>query len=478
MATTVVVDLDGTLVRTDLLVEGLISALIKYPHLIFFLPFWLLKGKPFFKERVASYADLDPNLLPYQPDVLDLIRSRINAGDRVILATAAQKTIAQLVASYLGCFDVVLATTSCTNLSGMEKLHAIQRALHDASFDYVGNSKDDVEIWAAADEVIVVEPSRGVVTSVRRRLKRDPDYIIGVSAHRWLAFVRALRPHQWLKNLLVFVALIAAHEWHDLSAWRDVLLLFVAFSITASSIYIFNDLLDLKADRRHPRKRLRPFAAGDVPLMYGVVASPLLVGIGLAIAMAISLDTLLFLLSYASASMAYGIYFKRLVVLDVMILAGLYTVRVIAGAVAIDVELSFWLLAFSMFVFLSLAVMKRAAELDLMARSERAGSLGRDYRVVDIETVRALGIASGGLSVLVLAMYINTPEVKELYATVQPLWVLCVLLLYWLGRLWVKTDRGEMHDDPIVFALKDWNSRFVAAVCAMCILVATTGLPL
>lgn len=467
-----VVDLDGSLIKSDLLFEGIVMILKRNPLLVFMFPLWLVRGKAYLKEQVACRAISDISLLPYNAEVLALIDQLSKDGVRVILGTAAHSIAAHRVAAHLGKFDSILATGSDGNLAGERKLKAILHEVGDGTFGYVGNARPDLKIWARSSDAYVVDPSPGVLTGLRR-LGKEPVQLFKTKKPYFESLLKALRIHQWLKNVLVFVPIIAGHRLTDWQAWYCGLEMFLAYGLTASSIYLVNDLLDLDADRRHPRKRNRPFAAGDLPILHGLLIAPLLLISGVALAFVINLSAGLMLLAYALVSTSYTFLLKRFVVIDVITLAGLYTLRILAGAAATHIVPSFWLLAFSVFLFLSLATMKRVAELQVLAAVGTPSAAGRDYLVQDLPAIRSLGVTSGYLSVLVLAFYMNTPEIAPYYPTPQALWAICIVLLYWLGRLWVKTDRGEMHDDPVVYALTDWNSRILGGVCLVFVLVST-----
>jgi 4-hydroxybenzoate polyprenyltransferase len=268
------------------------------------------------------------------------------------------------------------------------------------------------------------------------------------------AYLRALRPHQWLKNALVFLPMLAAHQFTN-EKFGQSFLAFIAFSLVASSVYLLNDLVDLSADRRHPRKRNRPFASGAVPIAHGTWLVPLVLLSGLAVALPLGVTFVIVILSYYAATMAYSFYFKRHLIIDICVLAGLYTLRIVAGGVATSITLSVWLLAFSIFLFFAIAAVKRQAELVEGITSGEVTSAGRGYRVDDLPLVANMAIASGYLSVLVLALYVNSPSVQKLYSQPYALWGICLVLLYWISRMIMVTHRGGMHDDPIVYALND-----------------------
>lgn len=459
------VDLDGTLLRSDLLLESTLALLARRPWLAFALPWWLLRGKAHLKQAIARRASVDPATLPYDPRVLEALEAAGREGRRRVLCTASDRALAAPVAAHLGCFEEVLASDGTTNLGGRAKARALVERFGERGFDYAGNAPVDLAVWARARRALVVNAGRGLARRAAGACEVEahwPAEAAGPSA--WF---RALRLHQWLKNLLVFVPLLASHRVLEPSALLAAGLAFVAFGLCASGVYLLNDLLDLEADRQHPRKRLRPFAAGRLPLLHGIALAPALALAGLALAWWVSPPFAAVLASYYALTLAYSLRLKRAPMLDVLVLAALYTVRIIGGAVAIASALSFWLLAFSMFIFLSLAMLKRYTELAAMAGDGRTRAAGRGYTTDDLPLVQSLGGAAGYLAVLVLALYINSPESQVLYARPEVLWLLCPLLLFWIGRSWLVAHRGGMHDDPVVFAATDRVSQGVAALCGL-----------
>jgi len=464
------VDLDGTLIKTDLLHESLLGLLKSNPILVLFLPVWLWRGRAYLKRMIAERVSLDIDTLPYSESFLEFLKNEAAAGRRLVLATASDASYARQVAEKLGIFAATIASDGINNLSGVRKLRAIEVDAAGRPFVYAGNALKDVPIWAKAEGAILVNPNRGVAKAVSTKATVVRTFQDNISLLP--SYVAALRPHQWAKNLLLFVALLVSHRFADQEALIRVLLGIAAFSICASSVYILNDLLDLAADRRHPRKKARPFAAGDLPVMQGIIANLILTVIGIALATVLSLEFLGVLLLYLAITLAYSFRLKHYVLIDVMILATLFTLRVIAGAVAIGIYPSFWLLAFCIFLFTNLALVKRCSELMTIDEQGDRVAHGRDYQVSDMAPLTAMGIASAYLSVLVIALYINSEEVRMLYSRPETLWLLCPVLLYWVSRLWLKTSRGEMHDDPLVFAFKDRGTRYIATVAAIVLVIA------
>lgn len=463
------VDLDGTLIHSDLTVESILALLRRNPLYLFLIPLWLFGGWARCKREVARRVRLDVALLPYDDRVVDWVRGQAGVCPRV-LCTASDQIFADAVAAHLGCFEEALGSDGVRNLGGRGKAAVLCERFGDRGFDYAGNAQVDLHVWRRARQVVVVNAPAGLAGRVRSELEVAREFPRARAG--WRTWLAALRPHQWLKNVLVFVPVLAAHAVFEDAAAVHALLAFVAFSLCASAAYVFNDLLDLDADRRHPRKRRRPFASGALPLRGGLLASVLCGLAAFALASALSAGFVGMLLVYAVLTLAYSLVLKRIAMLDVVTLAGLYTLRMLGGAVAVPVPASSWLLAFSMFLFLSLAMVKRHAELRTLAASGASALAGRGYVADDLPLVRSLGTASGYLSVLVFALYINSAASLALYARPAVLWLLAPLLLYWISRVWLLAGRGAMHDDPVVFALTDRVSLVVLALFALVVWMA------
>ena len=457
------VDLDGTLVRSDLLIESLFALLRRNPLYLFRMLWWLRGGKARFKAEIARRVAPDATLLPYDGPFLDYLRAQHRSGRRLVLVTASDRRHARMVADRLGLFEQVMASDGSVNLSGPRKARRLVDAFGEGGFDYAANAAVDLEIWRHARRALLVNPAPGVADRARRLATVERTF----DRHpRGLApWLRAMRPHQWAKNLLLFVPLLMAHRLTEPGLLLQVVIAFAAFSLCASSVYLLNDLFDLEADRRHPRKRRRPFAAGDLPIQGGMLLAPALLLAALLLSLLLPWRFTGVLAIYYLFTLAYSLRLKQSPLVDVIVLAGLYTLRIIAGAEAVALESSFWLLAFSMFMFFSLAQVKRYSELrDLDDDGREAVEAARGYRPVDLEGLAQSGVVSGYLSVLVLALYINSPRVEGLYRHPKLIWLLCPLMLYWIGRVWMLARRGEMHDDPLLFALTDRRSWAVAAL--------------
>lgn len=459
-----IVDLNGTLLKSDFLIEQIFAFLKRNPLRLFSILAWLVRGRCYLKAGLAGAVDLDVSRLPYDQTVLAWLREQRLECTSVILATATHERQAQRIREHLGLFDDVMATNSERNLSSTRKRDALIERFGRGGFDYVGNSAADLPVWAAAHDAYLVNPEPGVERRARReaRVRR-----VTRTNRSWAgSLMRALRPHQWLKNLLVLVPAAAAHASPDGQLLVQAVSAFAAFSLCSSSVYVLNDLVDLEDDRAHARKQYRPIAAGDLPLVHAVYLVPVLLLSSVLIAVAFL--PLLFvgvLAIYYGLTLSYSFGLKRVMLVDAFTLAVLYTARIIAGATAFSLDLTFWILAFSMFIFLSLALLKRYTELmDLRFAQAGSGAPGRGYQDGDLEILASLGTASGFLAVLVVALYIEEAGTRTLYSTPQLIWLACPILLYWISRVWLKAHRGEMHDDPVIFAVKDRVSQITGAL--------------
>jgi 4-hydroxybenzoate polyprenyltransferase/phosphoserine phosphatase len=462
----IVVDLDGTLTPSDTLVEQLIALTHRHPDELPALAVRAVRGRAGLKAYVASRARWSADRLPYCQPLIDYLHEQRARGRKIILATGADRAVADAVATRLGLFDAVLASDGARNLKGQAKLDGI-RQLVGNDFVYAGDSAADLPIWAAARAAILVAAPTRVAQRVRATVAVEREFArprVGVGV--WL---RALRVHQWLKNLLLFVPLLTAFSFSDARNLIALTLAFIAFSLAASATYIVNDLWDLASDRAHLRKRLRPLASGELSIPLGGAAAAAALATALLVAAALSGRFLLVLLLYLAVSSAYSWKLKEYVIVDVLVLALLYTLRIIAGAVVVGVDVSSWLLAFSVFLFFSLALLKRCSELVSLERAGSTATRGRDYRAADLAVLWPLGAGSGLCAVVVFGLFISAPETQARYAGPQLLWLVAVGLIYWLCRLWIKSARGEMHEDPVVYAVRDFGSR----VTLLAMIVAT-----
>lgn len=464
------VDLDGTLIFSDTLLESALLLLKRNPFNVFLFALWLLRGRAVLKAEIASRVVLNPAALPYHREFVSWLETERAGGRSLWLCTAANVKLAEAVAGHLGLFDGVIASDGQTNLAGDSKAARLVERFGERGFDYCGNERRDLKVWRHANGAIVANAG----PALEREAATGAPVLQSFPAHgsTLRAVFRAIRPHQWAKNALIFVPLLAAHRAGNAQSLVDVVLATIAFCLCASSVYVLNDLLDLEADRAHPRKSKRPFAAGTLSIGAGLALVPVLLGTSILIAAFLPARFQLVFATYYVVTVAYSFSLKGRVIVDAMTLAGLYTLRIIAGAAAATVPLSFWLLLFSVFLFLSLAFVKRFAELDSLRRQQRLRAAGRGYHVEDLPVLQSLGTSAGYLSVLVLALYINSPAIEGLYRQPKLIWLLCVLMLYWISRVWMKAQRGEMHDDPVVFALKDRNSLIVGILAVATVALA------
>lgn len=447
-----VVDLDNTLLHTDLLAEILPGYLVRNPFDLPRVIGWLLAGRARLKDELAARYEIDPATLPYNDAVLDWLRGEYADGREIWLVSASHQKFVDAIASHLGLFRGAIGSDAARNLKGERKRAALVERFGTRGFDYAGDSPADLAVWRDARAAIVVGGSGAFVervaalTTVDRELPAPRG---GADAWR-----HTFRPQQWVKNGLLLVPLLTAHAWGEPGAIQAALLAFLAFCFTASAIYVFNDLGDLADDRAHPVKRKRPLASGLLPVPQALTGALALFGLAVIFAFLLPPAFGGWLATYAVTTTAYSAWLKRRPIVDVMCLAGLYTVRLLAGAAAIAVEASFWLLAFSMFLFLSLALIKRFSEL------QRQASLGhtrtsRNYETGDLPVILSAGLASGMSAVLVLALYIQSAHVLQFYSHPERIWIACPVLLYWVLRTWFQANRGRVEEDPVAWAAKD-----------------------
>nr|WP_032834797.1 UbiA family prenyltransferase [Pseudomonas sp. GM50] len=467
-----VIDLDGTLLRSDLLLETGLS-FVRHNPLCLFQPLtWLVNSKATLKEKLAEATNIDVSVLPYDETVIEFIQTEKRNGRVIVLATASHHSLAERIAQHLNLFDHILASDSTCNLSSHHKRDLLVEHYGEKGFDYAGNSHDDVVVWASARDAYVVNPERGVER--KARASGNVKKLINTNPFLPRDWVKALRLHQWMKNILIFVPLMAAHKlFSPLLLWQGVIAFFL-FGLCASSVYILNDLLDLADDRHHKSKRNRPFAAGRLSIRTGIFAFPILLVISFTGAVfTLPWEFVGVLAAYYILTLAYSLFLKRQMAIDVIVLALLYTIRIIAGAAAFSLALTFWMLAFSMFMFLSLALVKRYAELQEARKKGRLEKTrGRGYYPSDLEMISSLGASSGYLAVMVLALYIHDQATGELYSHPQIIWLACPLLLFWITRVWMLTHRGEMHDDPVVYAIRDRASLIVGSLFCLVFWIA------
>ena len=465
-----VVDLDETLVQTDLLIESLFAFLSANPLRVASTPGLLSSmGRARLKAEIARETPIDVARLPYNSHVLSLISEARASGRRVYLASASNERYVEAVANHLGVFDGWFASSADENLKSSTKAARLTEIFGERGFDYVGNEGADLAVWSVAKHCIAVSPSPAVKAALMR-IDANAS-ILNLSAGGLRAWLKLLRIHQWAKNALVFVPAFAAHRF-DASSVVQAFIAAASFSLAASSIYILNDLVDLDADRGHRSKRLRPLASGTVSIRKALVACPLLLLLAFALGLLLPSSFLAVLAAYLALTTAYTFYLKSMTMVDIVTLASLYTLRVLAGAAAVAAVPSEWILAFSMFIFTSLALMKRYVELTARLDAALPDPTNRDYRKSDLATLAALAAASGFNAVTVFALYIYSEKVHTLYRHPEALWLICPILLYWVGRALILADRRLMDDDPIMFALKDRVSLLSFALIAAIMVAA------
>jgi 4-hydroxybenzoate polyprenyltransferase/phosphoserine phosphatase len=464
------VDLDGTLVKSDTLVDSLLLLLRIRPALLLALPSRLLRGRAAFKAFVTESISLDVVHLPYNRKVLQFLQEQRKDGREIYLATGANVMLARRIAAHLGIFKGVLGSDGATNLTGARKLDGLRSSLGPGGFDYIGNGSPDLPLLTHATQPMVANPS--LVLRLRLRARGiHPARDFSDHSHSVKSAFRAMRPHQWAKNLLIFLPLLLAHDFaviHILTA----VLAFCCFSLTASATYIVNDLLDIENDRRHLQKRERPFASGDLAPFTGAVLAAALLLLAISGARLLPIAFYGWLLLYLASTLAYSTYLKRIALVDVLILSGLYTLRLLAGGAATDVHISKWLSGFAVFLFFSLAIVKRIAELENLRARDSAPNNGRGYLITDIEQLRSFGTSSAFAAIVIFAIYISGKDVVALYRQPQLLWLIMPLMILWLCRIWLLAARGKLHEDPVVFALTDPMSLLIGAAVAAVALLA------
>ena len=465
------IDLDGTLLQTDSLWESCLRLLSHQPLLILLLPLWLLSGKAGFKNKVSQHVDLDPSSLPFNTKLLKYLTQQRLHNRHIVLVTAANKKIAEAIADHLNIFDEILASDENHNLSGKNKAKILTEKFGDKGFVYAGNARIDLNVWQHAAAAIVVNASEKLtnqakkITAIEETFPTDKKVTFKV-------ILKAIRIHQWAKNILIFTALILSHNWFNTAALQSALYAFFSFGFAASSIYLVNDLIDLESDRKHHSKKQRPLAAGILPIQWAIVIVPVLLLFSFLFAMQVNANFISILVIYLVLTTIYSLFLKPIALLDVITLTSLYTIRIIAGAIAISVPLSYWLLAFSMFIFLSLALIKRFSELQNLIHQGETTAVARGYHVDDLPAISLFGISSGYISVLVLVLYTHDLQASTLYTQPDWLWFVAVAVLYWVSRMWLLTYRREMNEDPVLFAIHDRNSYVVTLFVAISLYLA------
>jgi 4-hydroxybenzoate polyprenyltransferase len=469
-----VADLDGTLIETDLLYEAFILLIKKNAFHIFNCIIWIYKGKAYLKARIFELVDIQYQWLPYNKNVIDFLNAEFNNGRKIILATASPLSAAEEIAKVHPFISEVYGSSEELNLKGKNKANLLSSKIGEKQFDYIGNASEDLEIFKVCRNAYLVNASG--------KLKKQTAQV-AILKKSWETnkksikdYIKAVRAYQWIKNLLLFVPLITSHSYGSIKLFTLSFLGFGIFSMVASAGYLFNDLLDLDADRRHPRKRNRPMASGRLSVLTGLVLASFLLIAGLFFASTLDWHFFTIVMCYFITSFVYSFLLKKIVLYDVFLLALLYSIRVFAGAIVIDVILSFWLIAFSTFIFLSLAFVKRYSELIQLNETDGQTSLkerGRGYVLQDSGLLLIMGVTSGFLAIVVFSLYINSTEITQLYTQPKILWPISFLFLFWISRIWLISTRGKMTDDPIVFAVKDSTSYVVFIITGILILLAS-----
>jgi 4-hydroxybenzoate polyprenyltransferase/phosphoserine phosphatase len=463
------VDLDGTLIRGDVFWECILALLKSRPYYLVLLPFWLLSGRAFLKRQLAAHVELNPARLPYRQEVVELLRKEKANGRHIALTTATDSRIAEKVSVYLGLFDEVHGSDGQLNLKGAYKADFLAQQYSKAGFEYLGDSAADVAVWRKATAAYVVgTPARAAQAAAVTTLKLailEPRLSFFPSLRTWFD---AVRGHHWAKNLLLFLPLALSHNLSAEPVLRT-LAGFVLYGLCASGLYILNDLLDLHSDREHPWKKERPFAAGAISIPGGLLASVILLTSALGLGCLLDIQFGCVLVAYATLTMLYSLYLKKIALLDVFVLSSFYSFRILAGALISDTPLSQWFLAFSLFLFLSLAMAKRYSELLGASDLIRAGNSGRGYHVGDRELLLSLGVGSSFSAVVIFSLYVHSQDVRLLYSAPELLFLLCPIVLYWLSRTWLLAHRGELKEDPVTLAIRDPVSYGVALASAIVI---------
>lgn len=463
-----VVDLDGTLLRTDALLETLLAAARAHPLLMLRVPFWLWQGKACLKHELAKRADIDPAVLPLDEGLLDYLRAQRRQGRRLVLASGADGRIANAVAQKCGIFDSVLASDGTVNLTAHRKRDLLVAQWGERGFDYVGNSAHDLPIWAAARRALLIQPSAWLLTAARA--VTPVQQVFPREGPALAVYVSAMRMQHWLKNILLLVPILFAHRLYDPGMLAHALTGALCFCLAASGVYLLNDLLDLGADRVHPHKRQRALASGQLPIQRALLLLPGLWLASVLTALWLPGPFLGVLGLYVLLMVAYSLGLKDIAIIDALALAMGYSLRILAGALAVGVEVSQWLLVCSSAMFFGLALLKRYAELVALRPSLGKDSRVRAYRIGDSAIVAGLGGAAGCIAVALLALY---PIVEPSNHDRWPLWLVCGLLLLWVGHMWLMADRGAIREDPVAFALRDPVSRLLGVLTVAILLVTT-----
>jgi 4-hydroxybenzoate polyprenyltransferase len=471
--TLIAVDLDGSLVNSNTLHESLMLLVKSNPLALFLLPLWAIRGKAYFKQRLSDLVIPDPALLPYNTDLVSWLQDQRQLGREIVLCTAAD----QKIAKYLGIFDLVLASDGLCNLRGETKTEKLLKVFPGTPFSYVGDAQIDLAVWKSAASAIVVTNSQGLKNSCQQVCPVEKEF--SQPKTNFKSFIELLRPHQWAKNLLLFAPALASNQIGNTALILELTQAFVAFCLCSSSIYIINDLMDLENDRKHPTKCKRPFSSGRLPINQGVILLPFLLVVSALVSLEINTMFVATISVYFLLTILYTFFLKNVVLLDCLILAGAYTLRIVGGSKVISSEISFWMVSFSVFLFLSLAYLKRYTELiDYKTQGNQVKVSGRAYTQTDAPFIQILGVSAGFISVLVLALYIDSTASAKIYFMPELMWAAVIVLLYWINWMWLKAHRGEMHSDPVIFALTDSVSLCSGVLFVLIVIFSAAGIKL
>jgi 4-hydroxybenzoate polyprenyltransferase len=470
-----VIDLDHALIRTDLLMESALAYVAANPLRIFYFPFWILGGPQFLKRKLAESVAPDPALIPVNEKVVELALEAKRQGRQVFAVTASPDPLAHKIAARLHFLDGVITSEGAADLTGPQKAKLLSERLR-GPYDYIGGDADDVEVWRNAREVVAVAPDRADLRRIQALGK--PTKVIEHKS-RLRALIKAARLHQWVKNTLIFVPAVLSGTIINPVTAIACIFTFLALGLIALGTYLVNDLLDIDHDRRHWSKRFRPIAAGDLPIGMAVAAAAVSIVAGLAIGVAVGIYVLAALMVYLVLTLAYSIQLKRVPIVDVTALATLFTLRIAIGIAAAGVFASPWLLVFSMALFASLSIAKRYTEIQRAALKGETIVPGRGYITADAPLVLGLGLATGTASVVILVLFLIFDALeRDIYSNPHWLWLFPIIMFLWIGRIWLVSQRGELDDDPVAFAIKDRQSLILGALSAASFGLALMGIPL
>ena len=461
----IIVDLDGTLLKTDMLCEAVVAKISKnFKETINILKVLLLNNRLEFKNYAFKDNTIDINTLPFNQEVISKVKKLKKSGNKIYLVTASPTNIAIKINEALKIFDNVYGSTDEVNLKGEEKKKLLNKLFGKKNYHYFGNSKEDLHVWKDSGYAYLVNVSFKIKNKVNDI--RIPFESIETKKSKFEIFKSVIRIKQWIKNILIFVPLIAAQAF-TLENYIQCLYAFVSFSMIASGVYIFNDLLDIRVDRHHEIKKNRVFASGEMQLETGFVIGVLLWIIGFILTSAINTSFLWALVVYSILTSLYSIKLKKIPIIDLCTLSILYTLRIWSGSVANEIQLSVWLLALSIFLFYSLACVKRLGELSNNKLTGRLTIKDRGYDIKDIPIVQSMAVSTGNAATIVFALYLNSTEIVKYYSYPPALWVIWLVLLYWVNYIIFMANRGKINEDPVIFAIKNK----ISIICGFLIII-------